>query len=300
MTAIIEAHSYTPDPQARGLAFRRSFLIGYLFDNPNPQYVLNAQQGVLDGLRDTGFELLVRPCDRSSPHGLDEVRGFVERQKLAGVVLFPAPSEDERLIALLRELDCPYVRVASVALESSDAMVAGRDAKGAQEAGEHLARLGHTRIAYVSGPAKFLSAAERRKGFEAGLAGLGLALDPRYTVEGAYTYDSGLEAGRRLLALGPPPTAVFAGNDEMALGVYRAAREAGLNIPRDLSVTGFDDSQLAARAYPALTTVRLPIRDMGRLAAQRLVQKITGRRSSAAGVDAPTLVVRSSTAPPAA
>jgi LacI family transcriptional regulator len=87
--AIIERTSYTPDPQARGLAFRRSFLVGMVFDNPNPQYVVNMQQGILDGLRGSGFELVIHPCDRLSRGYLESVRDFADRQKLFGVILTP-------------------------------------------------------------------------------------------------------------------------------------------------------------------------------------------------------------------
>src|ERR1700759_2056249 len=104
--AVIAEHGYAPDPQARGLAFRRAFLIGLVYDNPNPQYVVNMQLGLLDGMKGSGFELVVHPCDRASPTFLADLRGFVERQKLYGVVLTPSVSEDERAAALLREIGC--------------------------------------------------------------------------------------------------------------------------------------------------------------------------------------------------
>ena len=140
---IIEKLGYVPDPQARGLAFRRSFLVGFIYDNPNPQYVVNAQQGILDGLVNTGIELAVRPCDRASDQFISEMRGFVERQKLFGVILFPSVSEDERLAELLVFLDCPYVRVASVALDEGDSMLITNDAVGARRPARHIADLGH-------------------------------------------------------------------------------------------------------------------------------------------------------------
>src|SRR5258708_25869557 len=107
--AVIAEHGYAPDPQARGLAFRRSFLIGLVYDNPNPQYVVNMQLGLLDGLKGSGFELVVHPCSRASPTFLADLRGFIERQKLAGVVLTPSVSQDERAAALLGEVGCAYV-----------------------------------------------------------------------------------------------------------------------------------------------------------------------------------------------
>jgi LacI family transcriptional regulator len=294
---IIDQLGYEPDPQARGLAFRRSFLIGFIYDNPNPQYVVNAQQGLLDGLKGTGFELVVRPCDRASPTFLAEMRAFVERQKLSGVVLFPALSEDERLISLLRDLGCSYVRVASVALEGPSAMLVSHDGEGAAEAARYLAGLGHRLIGHIRGPDSFRSSHVRLRGFAEGLAACGVTLDPAYVKVGGYTYESGLAQAEAMLALDPRPTAIFTGNDEMAMGVYQAAREAGLRIPRDLSVVGYDDSVSAARVWPTLTTVRLPVRDMGRQAADMLMKQDQDRARAAPRVT-PVLVVRESAGPP--
>src|SRR5436305_6361303 len=106
--AVIGEHGYAPDPQARSQAFRHSFLIGLVYDNPNPQYVVNMQLGLLDGMKGSGFELLVHPCDRASPTFLDDLRGFVERQRLYGVVLTPSVSEDERAAKLMADIGCEY------------------------------------------------------------------------------------------------------------------------------------------------------------------------------------------------
>ncbi|MEO8115132.1 MAG: LacI family DNA-binding transcriptional regulator, partial [Phenylobacterium sp.] len=149
--AVIAEMGYAPDPQARGLAFRRSFLIGMVYDNPNPQYVVNMQLGLLDGMRGSGFELVVHPCDRDSPTFLADLRGFVERQRLFGVVLTPSVSEDERAAALMAEVGCEYVRIASVLLDRPQHMIETRDRLGGAQAARHLAELGHRRFAHISG-----------------------------------------------------------------------------------------------------------------------------------------------------
>jgi LacI family transcriptional regulator len=300
INAIIREIGFAPDPQARGLAFRRSFLIGMIYDNPTAQYVVNLQEGMLDAMRGTSFELVIRPCDRDAPHFLEDLRAFVERQKLFGVVLPPPVSEDEPLIKLLTEIDCPYVRIASVSLGPPPTMVVTHDYEGGGDAARHLAALGHTRIAHISGPSTFRSSHERRRGFRDGLAGLGLKLDEKFHREAGYTFESAIAAAAALLAVNPRPTAIFAGNDEMAAGVYKAARNAGLDIPRDLSVVGFDDSPVASRMWPLLTSVRLPIRDMGRLAAEKLLGTGPDHHAPVADVTEvhPVLILRESTAPP--
>ncbi|MCS6627347.1 LacI family DNA-binding transcriptional regulator [Roseibacterium beibuensis] len=300
--AIIAEHGFTPDPQARGLAFRRSFLVGMIYDNPSPNYVVNMQQGVLDAVRGSGLELVVHPCNRAADNFLTDVRAFVVRQKLFGVVMPPSVSEDDRVVAILKDADCPYVRIASVSLDEPACMVVTHDSRGAAEAARHLAELGHRRVAFISGPDTFRSSHERGQGFRDGLAEHGLRLDDGYVRQGAYTFESGVEAARSLLAMPEPPTAIFAGNDEMAIGVMKAARDAGLDVPRDLSIVGFDDLPMASRVWPNLTTVRLPIRDMGRMAAEKLTARSRGLDPATLvqpEVD-PSLVVRDSTAAPAA
>ena len=298
--AVIAEHGFTPDPQARGLAFRRSFLVGMIYDNPSPNYVVNMQQGVLDAVRGAGLELVVHPCNRANDSFLTDVRNFIVRQKLFGVVMPPSVSEDDRVVAILKEADCPYVRIASVSLDDPACMVVTHDSRGAARAARHLAELGHRRIAFISGPDTFRSSHERGRGFAEGLAEHGLTLDPAYIRRAAYTFESGVEAATELLALPQRPTAIFAGNDEMAIGVMKAARDAGLDVPRDLSIVGFDDLPMASRVWPNLTTVRLPIRDMGRMAAEKLTAGLRGLDPATLvqpEVD-PSLVVRDSTAAP--
>jgi LacI family transcriptional regulator len=293
--AVIKRHRYVPESQARGLAFRRSFLIGMIYDNPNPQYVVDVQQGILDALRHTGFELMIRPIDHTKPAYLGDVRAFVTRQKLSGVILLPSMSEDEKLVHLLADINCPYVRVASVPLDAPARMVVTHDHLGGAAAGRRLAELGHRRIAHISGPAWFRSTHERRRGFVAGLAEAGLALAPEFSREGAYTYESGLARGLELLSAAVRPTAIFAGNDEMAMGVYGAARQLGLRIPQDLSVIGYDDAPIASRVWPPLTSVRLPVCDMGRAAVEGIFAQRDGRSPRVLEFK-PVLVERESTA----
>jgi LacI family transcriptional regulator len=297
--AIIARTSYSPDPQARGLAFRRSFLVGIIFDNPNPQYVVNIQQGILDGLQGSGLELVIHPCDRQSSSYLTDIRGFVERLKLFGVILTPSVSEDEQLARMLEETKCSYVRIASVLLDRPERMVVSHDRKGGEQAARHLAGLGHRRIGFISGPLTFRSSHERRTGLEEGLAAAGLQLRPDHIALGAYTFESGVSCGNALLNRTERPTAIFCANDEMACGLLHAARDAGLRVPEDLSVVGFDDFQVATRVFPMLTTLRSPIRAIGSLAARKLIAGSAEAQSPGGDASAPLpqLVVRHSSGP---
>ncbi|HYC94630.1 MAG TPA: LacI family DNA-binding transcriptional regulator [Sphingomicrobium sp.] len=274
---VIRELGYVPNPQARALALGRNFLIGLIHDNPNAQMVLNMQQGILEALHGTEFEMIVHPVDRNSPRMLDEVRAFLERQRLYGIVILPPISENDALARLCDELDCRYVRIGSAELDEPSHMVASNDREAVREAVEHLADNGHRLIGLVEGPDGFRSARERRLGFEDALTSAGLELPRSLVAAGNYTFETGLDAGRKLLDRSPRPTAIFACNDEMAAGVVHAARERGIEIPDQLSIIGFDDTPIAAHIWPPLTTVRWPIVAMARAAAEKLVSEFTGK-----------------------
>ncbi len=294
--SIIRETGYVPDPQARGLAFRHSFLVGLIYDNPNAQHTIDHQQGLLEAMAGTGFELVVRRVDRTSPTLVEDMRAFIERQKLFGVVLPSPVSEEERLVDLLKELDRRYVRISSTPLDQADRMVVSHDGQGAAQAAHHLAGLGHIRIALISGQQGRRSSSVRMQGFEEGLAEHGLALDPALVRRGAYTYESGMQAARELLALEPRPTAIFCLNDEMAAGAYLAARERGLVVGADISIVGFDDAPIAARLWPTMTSVRLPLRQMGRIAGEMLTPSVLRDAPATSREIVPELIVRNSTA----
>ena len=298
--ALMQQRAYAPDPQARGLAFRRSFLIGLVFDNPTAQYIVNMQYGVLDALAGTGYELVVHPCDSKSAGYIDGVRRFVTQQKLYGVILIPRVSEDQALAEMLSEVGCRYVRIASVRMDEPTRMLQTHDRLAGTEVANYLESLGHRQLGLITGPKRYRSSIERGGGFIDGLRKRGIELDPAYVYEGGYTFESGVAGAETLLKRSPRPTAIFACNDEMAAGVYKAALRLGLSIPGDLSVVGYDDSPLAAQLWPAMTTIRLPVRDVGRQAANLLLAEQRGQNPATAAPIAvtPNLVVRDSSQPP--
>jgi LacI family transcriptional regulator len=298
--AVIADLGYVPNVQARALALRRNFLLGLIHDNPNAQMVMNVQAGILEAIRDTEFELIVRPIDRGSSTMLADVRNFLERQRLYGVLILPPVSENEMLAELCRELDIRYVRMGSTALDTPEHTVASNDCDVVTEAVNHLISLGHRRIGLIAGPHGFRSARERRKGFEQALAAADIKLPRSLIADGNYTFESGQAAADRLLDLSPRPTAIFASNDEMAAAAMHAARRRGMEIPKDLSIIGFDDTAIASHIWPPLTTVHWPIISMGRSAALKLLTDFFGDELA---VEEPslfpsTLIHRASVAPP--
>ena len=300
--SVIADLGYVPNSQARALALRRNFLIGLLHDNPNYQMVMNVQTGILEAIRDTEFELIVRPIDRGSSTMLADVRNFLERQRPHGVMILPPVSENQMLADLCREVGVRYVRMGSSQLDTPEHMVASNDADVVAEAVRYLIAQGHSRIGLIAGPHGFRSAHERRRGFETALADAGLKLPRSLIADGNYTFESGLAAADRLLDLSPRPTAIFASNDEMAAATMHAAAKRGMRVPEDLSIIGFDDTAIAAHIWPPLTTVHWPIISMARSAALKLLADFFGDDQA---VEEPslfhsTLIHRASVAPPRA
>lgn len=299
--SAIKDLGFVPNPQARALALRRNFLIVLLHDNPNAQTVLNFQKGVLEAIKDSDLALVVRPVERDSPTILDDVRGFFEKQRPLAALLLPPISERADLAALCEEMGVRYVRVGSAVLDDERHSIASNDRDVVQAVCTRLTDLGHRRIGFVRGPMGFRSAAEREAGFLAAMHAAGITHDSGMTVEGNYRFESGIAAGEALLSRSPRPTAIFAGNDEMAAGVVHAARNMGIAVPEQLSIIGFDDSPTASHIWPPLSTIRWPILAMGHLAAQKLVPDFLPER----GVKEPlpavldsTFIERMSIAPP--
>lgn len=289
---------YKPNPLARGLAARKSFLIGLVYDNPNAEFVMNFLEGALEALRDSGFELIVHPCNRRSTEFLPGIRNFIQRQKLHGVIVLPPISENPAVLKILTELNCPNVSISSVTIAAATHRVISNDRDACAAAAEYLAQLGHQRIALIAGPDGHRSANERLHGFREGLQRNGLTIPPEFIASGGYTFESGTRAAEILLSLSPRPTAIFASNDEMAAGVYQVAHRLGVAIPEELSVMGFDDSPIASRIWPPLTTIRMPIRLMSKLAAMQIVTATSGSETQDTALVEAQLIMRGSIKPP--
>lgn len=271
VSAAIKQLGYVPNPQARALALRRNFMIALLHDNPNGQTVLNFQKGVLSAIKDTELALAVRPVDRNSPDLLEDIESFLSKQRPIGVLILPPISERDDIVELCRRLDVEYIRIGSTALDEPQHCVASNDRVVVRELVTALLRKGHSRVGFVRGPEGFRSPVERAAGFADAFAEAGLEIAPDLMTTGNYRFESGLNAGRELMRNPDRPTAIFASNDEMAAGVLHAAHEAGLAVPGDLELIGFDDTGTASHVWPPLTTVHWPIEEMGRLAALKLV-----------------------------
>ena len=291
---------YRPKVSARSLAGARAYQVGFLLHQVSP-YGMHAQLGALKACREFGYHLVVDTIDLAAPDLAADVEALANGLAVDGVILL-APVCDNRIV--LDALDAaaiPYVRISPAIDHARSACVEVEDVAAARAMTDHLLGLGHRRIGLVQGPRGHAASVRRLQGYLKALAGWGLGPDPRLIQDGLFTFESGREAAGRLLALPDPPTAVFASNDLMALGVLAKAQALGHRIPGTLSVAGFDDIASAGMVWPGLTTMRQPMADMAGAAAEILISA-AAKGQPAEGAPrhafACELVVRGSTGPP--
>ncbi|MFD1146558.1 LacI family DNA-binding transcriptional regulator [Saccharothrix hoggarensis] len=252
---------------------------------------------IIRGVVDTGLHVVVSSTDKPRQH-TSWAASLVEARR-AGALLVTSQltAADRRVLANSR---IPVVVIDPVDLPQPNVpSVGATNWAGGLSATEHLLKLGHRRVGVIGGPAGMLCSRARVDGYRAALDRAGIPFAGELVKHGDFKHEGGFRRAAELLALPDRPTAIFAGNDEQALGVIEAARVAGLSVPHDLSVVGFDDLPVAVWSSPALTTVRQPLTEMGRHAGRMLADLIAGRPVETERVELATeLVVRSSTKEP--
>ena len=295
---------YTPAAAARTLVTQRSHVIGVFLEtgegHPDLQHPFfhEVLVGCKDRLGARGFDLLLFASSRpGNGYGEHSYLKRCRHHNVDGVVLMGVDAEDLELRRLLRaDLACVGVDVELHGARTSYVM--SDNVVGAAEAVRHLHGLGHRRIATVTGLMDKKPGVDRLRGYRDECGRLGLAYRDEYVVRGDFYFEAGLQAVRKLLALDEPPTAIFAASDMTALGIVRGAVEAGVSVPHDLSVVGFDDIQMAQHVNPTLTTLAQDKTGLGVAAAEALLRGID-ESETAEPVTLPVqLIVRGSTAQP--
>jgi len=270
---VIEKLNYSPNRQARGLAARRSYLLGLIYDAPT-LFINEIQKGILSVSGDAGYELVVHACHVESDQMVDNVMRFVTQAKLDGVIILPPISDISKLAVNLDKAGCNYVRVTSELEGELLKLVVTDYLPAIAEMTRHLVEFGHRDMAFISGPRSNASSQKRQEMFVQALASHGLELSSEMILEGTFTYDSGVKAAEKLLSREHRPTAIFAANDEMAFGVMNVAYHMGLKIPDDLSLVGFDGTTFSTFVVPPLTTIIRQTDVMSRLGTQKLLAQI--------------------------
>ena len=292
---------YRPKVSARSLAGSRSYVVGYLLTDPSIPYNGYAQLGALQACRKAGYHLLVEAVDLAAPDLGAEIDRLLASLAVDGFLLAPPACDNLAILDALDDAEAPYVRISPALDPARSATVESDDRRAAHEMTGHLLDLGHRRIGFVVGDPRHAAARKREDGYRQALAEHGLEADEGLIRQGDFNFQSGYQAGEALLAGPDRPTAVFASNDVMAMGVLAAAQMLGLAVPRDLSVAGFDDTPSASMVWPGLTTVRQPIADMAAAATELIIEQSTRKARPEPGpplVLPSQLVIRGSTASP--
>jgi len=276
--AAVAQLNFRPSHAARTLAGRKSFQVALLYDNPSPYYVYHVQAGAQSACVRHGYRLLHQPCDIAASDFVASVMALVDEAHLDGLIISPPVTDRLDLLDALEGRNIPYVRIAPGDRRDAGLSASMDDVAAARELTDYLLGEKHRRIAFIQGPQTHASSSDRFAGYRAALEAAGVAFDPELVVAGNYTFTSGLEAANKLLALEVRPTAIFAGNDEMAAGALAGAHEAGVDVPGELSIAGFDDTDLARAVWPMLTTVHQPVADMATAAADLLLGGDTRER----------------------
>jgi LacI family transcriptional regulator len=270
---VIERLGYKPNMAARSLASARSYLIGLAIDDPTwSAYAAGIQMGALKRCRDRGYHLVVEPVDTNRPESEEALLRGLAHLRLDGLIIVPPLCTWASLLDRIEAIDVPYVRIAPGEHPARSALVEIDERQASYDLTEHLIRLGHRDIGFIQGIEDHAATPRRRAGFLAAMHEAGLPVKPGRIQPGAFTFHSGLQGGEALL--GDPadrPTAIFASNDDTAMGVMAAANRLNIAVPQALSVVGFDDAPTARIAWPPITTVHQPLADMAAAAVDILV-----------------------------
>lgn len=300
----VRALNYVPSQSARSLRGARSYNISLICHAGGSTYVNQIQFGAMVACQRHGYQLSLALMEDLGDETPEEIRGDLERMttvyKPDGVLLIAPYSNDHTILVTLAELGIPVTCVGPLPEGESGAVVQIDEHAAARELTEHLIALGHKKIGFIRGVENQQATHVRYAAFSEAMAEAGLEVRDDWVKSGDFQFESGFAAGEEFFASPDRPTAVFAANDDMAAGLITAARDAGVDVPGDLSVVGFDDSSVAVRMRPQLTTVRQPIRELGERAIDNFVHNFgrDGELTDNVLTLPYELVLRDTTAPP--
>lgn len=269
----IKTLNYRPSVAPRAAAGSRSYVLGLIFDNPNASYIVELLQGALEQSRKDGYHLIVEPISLSSVTIKEDINNLLVQSNLDGIILPPPLCDEPSILNTLIFAGIPFVRISPSISDELGLRVEINDHDAAQKMTNKLIELGHKSIGFITGRKGTATTRRRLDGFLSAMKHANLAVPDDFILEGDFEYKSALIAGEKLLNQAQRPTAIFASNDEMAAGLIAAAHKAGLAVPDELSIAGFDDSMVATVVWPQLTTVRQPIRDMAATAVKILIEQ---------------------------
>jgi LacI family transcriptional regulator len=295
---VVRDHGYSANRSARGLSSGRTGLVGVTVPRIHPAYFSEIVAGATDALYERDMRIVLCPTLHEHDREVSLLNRLVHGTTDGGLLILPEETPAELQTLMTHGFQFVVVDPRE-RLDGQVPTVSAANLSGAYAVISHLLGLGHQRIAAITGPRGMLATDERTRGYNAALAAGGVMPSPQLVVESTFDVIGGRAAAEQLLNLSEPPTAIFAFSDQIAIGVLHAAMAHGLKVPDDLSIVGFDDTIEAELVTPALTTVRQPLAEMGRMAVSLLTRLLENRRLEALHVELATqLIIRDSTARP--
>lgn len=297
---VVAELEYRPNAFARSLSSSRSYLLGLFIDDPASGYAADVQHGALLRCRERSYHLVIEPVDLNGPNWAEQVRSSIAALRLDGAIIAPPVCDEAALTEIFFEAGLPLVLVAPSVPFPATGTVRMDDQGAAREMTDYLIGLGHRHIGFVQGPSTHSASARREEGFREAIAAAAMTVDEGVVMRGDFSFRSGLELGERMLKPAERPTAIFAANDDMALGVLITAMKLGIAVPEALSICGFDDAASSRAAWPQLTTIRQPKAEMAAAAVDILVNPHSRQDSDNARSQltlAHEMIVRGSTGP---
>lgn len=273
--ASIAALDYAPSAAARQLAGGEDTRFALVYSNPSSAYLSEFLMGSLDRASSLNVQLMVEKFDDGA--SVADMVAHLRRGRISGIILPPPLCESDALLAALAAQGIPVVAVAPGMPREEIASICIDDFAAAQSMTRHLIAQGHRRIGFIKGNPDQSASERRYLGYLSALEEAGITPDPAMIAQGYFTYRSGLSAAEAILSANPPPSAIFASNDDMAAATVAMAHARRLDVPGDLSICGFDDTPLATTIWPELTTIHQPISDMARAAVEMLVRMVRSK-----------------------
>ncbi len=290
---IIKKLGYTPNAIARGLKTKRTHTLGMLIPDITNPFFAEIARGVEDAANKNSFNVILCNTDDK----LKKERTYLDilkEKRVDGLILGTAHTKDDSILELEKN-NFPYILVSRNIEELDKNCIIIDDVVGGIMATEYLIRLGHRRIAHITGPLKVRAAIDRVDGYKNALKKYHIEYKEELIEEGDFRIKSGYQAMKKFLDLPEPPTAIFAANDLLALGAMQAIQKMKFHIPEDFSIIGFDDIRVSSFVYPPLTTIRQPMLEMGILAVKMLLKIIEeGEFNQRRIILQPKLIIRES------
>jgi LacI family transcriptional regulator len=294
VNSAAQSLNYSPSALARSLKINRTHTIGMLVTTSTNPFFGEVVKGVERSCYLQGYSLILCNTEGDNQRMKASINTLLQK-RVDGLLLMCSTIEGERLDVFERYPDIPVVVMDWGPILFASDKIQDNSLQGGYIATKHLIDCGHREIGCITGPLVRHQAQMRYEGYKRAMTEIGLTINPNWVVEGDFECDGGYQAFNHLYASGPLPSAIFAANDMMAMGVLHAAHEKGIHIPEDISLMGYDDIHIAQYMTPALTTIHQPKYRLGKAAVETLLKKLEKNHVEPQVVELdPTLVVRNS------